>query len=347
MAGEYIVKRIGLTIVGIIFLFSFIITEALVDDYSSLFSAATPLNINVKTSGKLSATYDVDCFTFVAPEEGYYTFYGSGEKELRGHLYDGAYLFLRTGEPTNEGRQFLIAAYFQKGERVYLKVDSSVREEQSYSINIIKGNLPFNRILAGINPVTTTIMPNEIKTIRIPLMFYKNNTLLPDVSIAYTHMLQVAAQGLIQGQAAFNTETYELELDIYGVTDAVIRVNIGEDIFCDILVNADYDSGTDPDEGNNSSDPQDNNGTNPGDNGGSGTGTIPGDSTTYREPEIHAGDCNLDNKVDMNDIAALLDAATLSRFTQEQFSIADVTGNGLVDFTDALMILRRVTGAGK
>jgi len=49
----------------------------------------------------------------------------------------------------------------------------------------------------------------------------------------------------------------------------------------------------------------------------------------------------------MNDVVSLLDPLTLSKFTQEQFNIADVTNNGVVDASDALLILRRVSGARK
>jgi hypothetical protein len=69
------------------------------------------------------------------------------------------------------------------------------------------------------------------------------------------------------------------------------------------------------------------------------------DDDFYREAEIHQGDVDLNNQVNMNDVISLLDPLTLSKFTQEQFTLADVTGNGVVDASDALLILRRISGA--
>ena len=307
------------------------------DDITNLFIDAKELKLNVQSKAELSQEYDVDSFTFTAPSAGYYSILGVGETELRGHLYNSDIKFMRTGDTFREDNVFFIVVYLQKNERIFIKVDSTIRRDQKYKIGITKENLPFNKVKPQHNKVETYINPKAVKTIKIPLSFYNNDLDLGYISKAYTYLMQIKSNGVIQGQAGFNTDTYELELDIYGETDATLTISLGADVSCTIAVKAliqDDNTIDNPITEPNIDTPNNQNPQNP-------NPPVPVEPIA----KVLQGDCNLDNVVNINDVTALLDVNELSKFNEKQFRVADVTKNGIVDFTDALIILRRVTGA--
>lgn len=305
------------------------------DDITNLFINAQQLKLNAEVNGELSTEYDIDCFTFEAPITGYYTVFGSGQLELRGHLYNSDIKFMRTGNTFREKNVFFLVVYLQKNEQVYLKVDSTVREMQAYKVTVTQESLPFNKVNPLHSKVETLINPNEVKTIKIPLSFWNDNIDVGYISKAYTYLMQINSNGKIQGQAGFNTDSYELELDIYGETDAVLTISFGDNVTCQVSIKAIIHEENDqtrteplnPDVNNNEI-------------------AQPQNPNPIENPIANTkqGDCNLDSIVDINDVVALLDVNQLSSFNEQQFNIADVTSNGIVDFTDALIILRKVTG---
>lgn len=335
-------KRIGVLLILVILIISTRNVCAADDDHSNLFAGATEIALNSTLEGQFSTDYDVDSFSFIAPESGYYSFFGSGGAELRGHLYNSSYQYMYSGDTFRDKQDFFIVAYLQKDEKVYLKVDSTVRMPQSYQISAVSEVLPFDRIIPSMSSVFTYVYDGELKTVKIPIRFYSNGRRLSYISKAYVYLMNISAQGLIRGQAVFNTESLELELDIYGETDSVLTVNLGPDISTKITVRAEYQEKqeepaiiiVDPPDIIEPHQPEP---------------VSPDPNPNYPRPtkQFRMGDCNLDNQVDLIDVATLLDANALSQFSQQQFQLADVTGNGIVDLTDAVMLLRRVTGSGR
>jgi len=77
----------------------------------------------------------------------------------------------------------------------------------------------------------------------------------------------------------------------------------------------------------------------------SGVITITATFTAQDEPDIQDGDVNGDGSIDATDAMIILRYAVgLEELTPEQFGFADVNGDGFVDATDAMIILRYVAG---
>lgn len=309
----------------------------LADEYSEQFFEAKELSVNNYVYGDFPTEYSTDTFQFIAPSEGYYSIRGKADKQIRGHLYDQEYNFLYGGTKLSSGNAFFIATYLKKGEKVYIKVDSLVREKQNYSVIVFKDYPPFNRIVFEQSKVVTYLEPNGVTTVKIPIHFYQNSKKVYNVEYTYPFMMKIDSKGLLRGQAAFNLNTNELEIDLYDENDATITLSIGERISATCSIKSIHkvieDPTTDEDDQDEQSDDEED------------EDSIEEDDDFYREAEIHQGDVDLNNQVNMNDVVSLLDPLTLSKFTQEQFTLADVTGNGVVDASDALLILRRISGA--
>ncbi len=327
-------KKIGAAIILLSILVLNISTAN--SNQANLFREAIKLSLNQQESGVLSEEYMIDTYAFTAQEAGYYAFRGRADSQIRGHLYNSNLQFLYGGTKLSSGNGFFIATYLEAGQTVYIRVDSLLREQQNYTIVAARDSLPFNRIALAQSSVTAYVEPGTVRTIKIPLSFYSGNTRVGVVETTYPYMMQTNASGNLRGQAAFNLVNNELEIDVYDIGDARITLNIGPSISTTVNIKTLHrteepitpqpptDDPTQPD------DPDE-------------QPSLP--EETPREPQIHQGDVNLDNVVDMTDVVSLLDPITLSRFTQKQFLIADVTNNGIVDANDALMILRRVSGA--
>jgi hypothetical protein len=309
------------------------------ESISNLFREAIKLTLNQHESGGFESDYEVDTYSFTAPEAGYYAFRGKADMQIRGHLYDSNYQFMYGGNNLSSGNAFFVAAYLETNQTVYIRVDSLSRERQNYTIVAAKDSMPFNRLVLSRSSITEYVDPGTRTTISVPVYFYIGNTRVSHVEATYPHMMKVSASGNIRGQAAFNLLTNNLEIDVYDISDARITLSIGPSMSTTISIKTLHKSGepsvpTKPDQEDKDIEKPD---------------PEPDPPVLPEEPErkaqIHSGDVNLNNIVDMNDVISLLDPITLSRFTQEQFRIADVTNNGAVDANDALMILRRVSGA--
>jgi len=308
------------------------------DEYGDQFFEAEELIRNEYVYGEFPTEYDTDTFQFTAPVKGYYSIRGKADKQVRGHLYDERYNFLYGGSKLSSGDAFFIAAYLDKGEKVYIKVDSLVREEQDYSLIVFKDYPPFNRIVFEQSKIVSYSEPNSVETVKIPVHFYQNSKKIHNVEYTYPFMMKIKSEGLLRGQAAFNLNTNELEIDLYDENDAMITLSIGDEIESSCSIKSIHI--VEEEDSDDSSDDQD---------------QLPNDEDEepieeddyYRDPEVLQGDVDLNNRVDMNDVVSILDRLTVSKFTQEQFALADTTGNSVVDASDALLILRRISGANR
>lgn len=333
--------KIAFSVVLIVFLL-FNIT-AYAEEVGDQFFEAKKVSLNNYVQGDFPREYDTDTYEFIAQEAGYYAIRGKADRQIRGHLYDQNYNFLYGGTRLSSDNTFFISTYLERGQKIYFKVDSLVRQYQNYSVIVEKDRVPFNKIVLGSTSYTTYLEPNTVKTITIPVYFYLNSKRVYNVEPTYPFMMTINSVGLLRGQAAYNLKTNELEVDLYDENNATITLNIGREISARCFIKSIHSSGTVSDSmGNGQENEQDQE---------QEQEETPSEEDSeddfYRKPEVHKGDVDLNNIVNMNDVVALLDPLTLSKFNQEQFNIADVTNNGIVDASDALMILRRVSGARK